>query len=209
MPARRLSVMATGALLALTACGGGGSAVVGDPPRSSLATSATSPSATPSASGSAHYRRHHPPSSTPTPTPKAATTAPLPATLAPRASTTASRPATKSPSPTHSSSPSHHPSPSASAPCAGVTGSTTTVQEQAGDKFVPSTVAISRCDSVQAVYSDTTGARHTFTGPGWDSGDMSSTGRTSYTYQFVSKGTFSFYCTYHERIGMTGTITVS
>jgi hypothetical protein len=46
-------------------------------------------------------------------------------------------------------------------------------------------------------------------GPGWDSGGMSSTGKTSYTYQFASKGTFNFVCSYHKSFGMTGTITVS
>ena len=62
---------------------------------------------------------------------------------------------------------------------------------------------------MKAVYSDTTGVRHTFTGPGWDSGQMTSTSNSSYTYQFVSKGTFNFYCTYHKSFGMTGTVTVS
>ena len=38
---------------------------------------------------------------------------------------------------------------------------------------------------------------------------MSSTGKTSYTYQFASKGTFNFVCSYHKSFGMTGTITVS
>ena len=94
--------------------------------------------------------------------------------------------------------------------CGGVSGSTTTIEEQSGYKFVPATVSISRCDSVKAVYSDTTRVTHTFTGPGWNSGDMSPTGTTSYTFQFVSKGTFNFYCTYHKTtFGMTGTITVS
>lgn len=199
----RLSAMATGAVLSLAACsGGGGSSVLSDPPVPTLTSTATSPAAV------ATHHRHHPASRvSTTPKPSASTSTPMPAATHSPAATTQS-PAHR-PSPTRSPSPSRHPSPSPTAACAGVTGTTTTIQEQSGDKFVPSTVAISRCDSVKAVYSDTTGTPHTFTGPGWDSGGMSSTGKSSYTYQFASKGTFDFYCTYHKSIGMTGTITVS
>jgi plastocyanin len=62
---------------------------------------------------------------------------------------------------------------------------------------------------VKAVYSDTTGAPHTFTGPGWNSGAMSASGEASYTYRFMSTGTFDFYCSYHRSLGMTGTVTVT
>jgi plastocyanin len=74
--------------------------------------------------------------------------------------------------------------------------------------FVPSTVSISRCDSVKAVDVDATVA-HTFTGPSWDSGQMTSSANSSYTVRFTSTGTFHFYCTYHQSVGMTGTITVT
>lgn len=75
------------------------------------------------------------------------------------------------------------------------------------DRFVPSTLSINRCDSVKTVYADTTGVPHNWNGPGWSSPDMSSSGQ-SYTYRFTSTGTFNFFCSYHQSVGMTGTITV-
>ena len=196
---RRVRLIATviGAVLSLAACGGGGrGTVTSDPPVPTLTSTATSPAAGPSSSPAAPDRHHSPASRV---------------TAAPISPAATTRPPARRPSTSHytSPSPSHHPSLSPTAPCAGVNGSTTTIQEQSGDRFVPSTVSISRCDSVKAVYSDTTGTPHSFTGPGWDSGGMSSTGKTSYTYQFASKGTFDFYCSYHKSIGMTGTVTVS
>jgi plastocyanin len=186
----RLLAMVTGAMVTLAACGGGGSAAIGNPPLPALPSAAGSSSATAgSSSAPAAHRRHHGGlrSSSPTATPSPAST-------------------THRPSPTHSPSPSHRPSSSPAPSCAGISGRTTTIQEQPVNRFVPSTVTISRCDSVKAVDADST-APHTFTGPGWDSGQM--TNGTSYTYKFASTGTFGFYCTYHQSEGMTGKITVT
>jgi len=36
---------------------------------------------------------------------------------------------------------------------------------------------------------------------------MTSNGQ-NYTYRFTSSGTFNFYCSYHQGVGMTGTVTV-
>lgn len=74
-------------------------------------------------------------------------------------------------------------------------------------RFAPSTLTISRCDSVKVVYADSTGVTHNWTGPSWSSPDMSTSGQ-SYTYRFTNSGTFHFYCSYHQGLGMTGTITV-
>ena len=60
---------------------------------------------------------------------------------------------------------------------------------------------------MKAVYADDTGVPHTWQGPTWNSGDLTTNGQ-SYTYRFASTGTFNFYCAYHKSLGMTGTITV-
>lgn len=209
MRVSRMSVLAVGALVSTAACGGtGSSSVVSDPPQPSLSSTASSPAAGSSAPATKHRPRHHTTraSASPAASPSANASSAAAPSHSPAPTT---RPPTHRPSPTHSSSPSHHPSPSPTSSCAGTIGSTTTVQEQSGDKFAPSSVTVSRCDSVKAVYSDTTGTSHSFTGPGWDSGAMNPSGTTSYTYKFVSKGTFNFYCTYHKSFGMTGTITVT
>jgi plastocyanin len=57
------------------------------------------------------------------------------------------------------------------------------------------------------VYADATGAPHNWVGPKWHSADLTGSGQ-SYTYRFTSTGTFSFYCSYHQNAGMTGTVTV-
>ena len=86
-------------------------------------------------------------------------------------------------------------------------GPTTNIQMVTGYRFSPSTVTINRCDAVKAVYADTSGAPHNWTGAKWHSPDMNSNGQ-SYTYRFTSSGTFNFYCSYHQNLGMTGTVTV-
>ena len=76
-----------------------------------------------------------------------------------------------------------------------------------GYRFSPSAVTINRCDAVKAVYADSSGVPHNWVGPKWSSPDMTSNGQ-SYTYRFTSSGTFNFYCSYHQGVGMTGTVTV-
>jgi len=76
-----------------------------------------------------------------------------------------------------------------------------------GYRFSPASVTINRCDAVKAVYADSSGFTHNWVGPKWSSPDMDSNGQ-SYTYRFTSTGTFSFYCSYHQGVGMTGSVTV-
>jgi len=76
---------------------------------------------------------------------------------------------------------------------------------QAPDRFSPSTLTIAIGDSVRAVNDDTN--HHTFTDSGvFDSGDVAPSG--GYTYRFTKAGTFDFVCSYHQAVGMKGTITV-
>ena len=78
-----------------------------------------------------------------------------------------------------------------------------------GYRFSPATVSIARCDSVKAVYADTSGVPHTWTSSRWDSGPMTASSNSSYTYRFVSTGTFNFVCSNHQAAGMTGAVTVT
>jgi len=83
------------------------------------------------------------------------------------------------------------------------------MREVTGYRFSPATLSISRCDWVKAVYADSTGVPHTWTGAHWDSGSMSASSNSSYTYRFTSTGTFDFVCSYHQAAGMTGTVKVT
>jgi plastocyanin len=73
-----------------------------------------------------------------------------------------------------------------------------------GYRFSPSTLTIAVGDSVKAHNGDN--VTHTFTGPSWDSGNMGPGAAMS--FRFTKAGTFSFYCTPHRNLGMTGTLTV-
>ena len=76
---------------------------------------------------------------------------------------------------------------------------------QAVDRFSPSTVTIAVGDRVRVVNDDT--SHHTFTDAGvFDSGDLGPS--TSYSYRFTRAGTFDFVCSYHQGVGMKGTVTV-
>jgi plastocyanin len=61
-------------------------------------------------------------------------------------------------------------------------------------------------DSVRVTNTDV--AAHTFTGQGFDSGNMPA-GGAPYSYRFTKAGTFDFVCSYHQAFGMTGTVTVT
>ena len=72
--------------------------------------------------------------------------------------------------------------------------------------FSPKSLAIAVGDSVRVTNKDST--HHTFTDGGvFDSGDLAMGG--AYTYRFAKAGTFSFVCSYHSTVGMTGSVTVS
>jgi plastocyanin len=87
-------------------------------------------------------------------------------------------------------------------------GATVGVDEVTGDRFSPSSVTLHVGDSVLVTNRDAV-APHTFTisALGVESGGMSQ-GQT-FRYRFTSPGRYTFVCTYHESIGMTGTLTVT
>jgi plastocyanin len=71
--------------------------------------------------------------------------------------------------------------------------------------FSPSSISIAVGDRVRVVNVDT--AHHTFTDAGvFNSGDVGP--NASYTYRFTKAGTFDFVCTYHETLGMKGSVRV-
>jgi plastocyanin len=71
--------------------------------------------------------------------------------------------------------------------------------------FAPSSLSIAVGDRVRVVNDDTT--HHTFTDAGvFDSGDLGQ--NASYTYRFTKAGTFDFVCSYHDAVGMNGSVTV-
>jgi plastocyanin len=124
----------------------------------------------------------------------------------PSLSPAARRTASATPSPTRSRTPSPKPSPTPS-PTPVPTGKTYAISEVAVDRFSPSTLSLRRGDSVLVTNKDSTD--HTFTvgSLGKDSGNM--TQGDTYRLTFSTRGTFDFVCTYHESLGMKGTITVS
>jgi plastocyanin len=84
---------------------------------------------------------------------------------------------------------------------------TTHVIHLSGYSFSPADLTIAVGDSVRAVVD---GGTHTFTssaGPkSWDSGGMSA--GQSYTVTFTTAGSYTFLCSYHSSLGMTGKLTV-
>lgn len=120
------------------------------------------------------------------------------------ASTTARTP---TPSPTRSRSTPRPtpttPRPTTSTPPAG----TTHVIHMSDFSFSPAALTIKVGDKVKAVNDM---GSHTFTsssGPrSWDSGGVDQ--GSSYTVTFTVAGSYSFVCSYHEGIGMKGTLTV-
>jgi len=74
-----------------------------------------------------------------------------------------------------------------------------------GDAFSPASLTIGVGDRVTVHNTDT--GHHTFTdSPTFDSGDVAPGG--TYTYLFRKAGRFDFVCSYHQSLGMRGTITV-
>lgn len=146
--------------------------------------------------------------SSPTPGPVVST---APASIAtpsrtpsPSASPAARRTPSPTPSPTRSRTPSPKPSPT---PSPTRVPKTYPISEVAVDRFSPDTVTLRRGDSVLVTNKDN--ADHTFTisSLGKDSGNMSP--GDTYRLTFNTTGTFEFVCTYHELVGMDGTVTVT
>lgn len=73
--------------------------------------------------------------------------------------------------------------------------------------FSPASLTIAVGDKVKAI-NDL--GSHTFTGSSgpksWDSGAVAQ--GSSYTVTFTTAGSYSFICSYHQSLGMKGSITV-
>jgi plastocyanin len=74
-----------------------------------------------------------------------------------------------------------------------------------GYRFSPMDLTIGVGDAVRAHNGDS--IIHTFTGATWDSGDVAP-GAYARTFRFNNAGTFNFFCSPHQGLGMTGTLTV-
>jgi plastocyanin len=81
------------------------------------------------------------------------------------------------------------------------------VAEVTGDRFSPSTLTLRSGDRVLVMNRDL--GAHTFTirALGVDSGSMGQ--GDTFRYAFRAPGRYTFVCTYHESLGMTGTLTVT
>jgi len=145
------------------------------------------------------------------PTPSASTAAvasPAATTARVTASPTPSPRASRSPSPSAKPRRTHAPSPTPSpTPAATRKAATYGVSQVTGDRFSPSTLTLRVGDYVLVTDKDNV-APHTFTidALNVDSGGMSQ--GDTYRYRFLKAGTFDFICSYHENVGMTGTVTV-
>ncbi|HUL42739.1 MAG TPA: plastocyanin/azurin family copper-binding protein [Bacteroidota bacterium] len=75
-----------------------------------------------------------------------------------------------------------------------------------GYSFSPSSMTIKKGTTI--TWKNNDGAIHTSTSDSgvWDTGDMPN--GASKTTTFNTVGTFNYHCTYHQAMGMTGTITV-
>jgi plastocyanin len=71
-------------------------------------------------------------------------------------------------------------------------------------RFHPSSLTISRGDTVRFVWEDG-GERHNVTFHGFHSQTM---GHGTYSVRFIGRGTFNYRCTIHEAQGMRGKIIV-
>jgi LPXTG-motif cell wall-anchored protein len=70
--------------------------------------------------------------------------------------------------------------------------------------FVPATITIGVGDTV--LWTNNGASPHTSTGGSWDSGTMNP--GATFSHMFSSAGTFPYHCTFHENLGMVGTVTV-
>lgn len=87
-------------------------------------------------------------------------------------------------------------------------GSTFSIDELQTDRYSPSTLTLRLGDYV-LVTNRSVNVPHTFsiTALGLDSMQPNNGDQTR--YRFSTKGTFNFFCDYHQSVGMTGTITVT
>ncbi len=72
-------------------------------------------------------------------------------------------------------------------------------------KFTPKTITISVGETV--TWTNNGPSAHTVTGASFDSGNLNPGDTFSHT--FTSAGTFAYHCTYHQQLGMVGTVIVT
>jgi plastocyanin len=184
MDTRYGGALALGVLLLVTACSSGDDSARTD--ASPTASASGSPTASASATASPAARSGATPSVTPSPRPSPRPTAGQPSPTPTRAARATASP---TPSPTRRSL-------------------TYAVRETAPDRFDPNRLSLRVGDRVRVTYDDPTGAPHDFVIEALkvDSGPMAD--GDTFAYRFTRTGTFTFVCSYHQRIGMTGTVTV-
>jgi len=86
----------------------------------------------------------------------------------------------------------------------GPASAATTGVSEVDFDFVPATVTIGVGDTV--LWTNNSSDVHTSTGGSWDSGTMNPGATFSHT--FSSAGTFPYHCTFHQSLGMVGTVIV-
>lgn len=135
------------------------------------------------------------------PSPTAARPSPTPL---PTPSPTARRTASPVPSvvPAATSRPTPRPTPSPTR-----SGATFGVDEVTGDRFSPSALTLRSGDRVVVTNRDVGAHTFTISSLGVDSGNMGQ--GDTFRYTFRAPGRYTFVCTYHEGLGMTGTLTVT
>jgi len=87
-------------------------------------------------------------------------------------------------------------------------GTPTDTIAQANYKFTPSTPSVKSGDTV-TVKNTTTDTPHTFTVTGQNIDVAVQPGKSAKVKVDLPPGTYPFVCTFHESLGMTGTLTVS
>ena len=87
-------------------------------------------------------------------------------------------------------------------------GSTFDIGELQTDRYSPSTLTLRVGDSV-LITNQSVGVPHTFTIMALGIDLMQPNQGSTSRYRFSAKGTYNFYCDYHQSAGMTGTITVT
>jgi LPXTG-motif cell wall-anchored protein len=86
----------------------------------------------------------------------------------------------------------------------GPASAATTGVSEVDFDFVPATVTIGVGDTVKWTNNSTD--VHTSTGGSWDSGNMNP--GATFIHTFGSAGTFAYHCTFHQSLGMVGTVIV-
>src|SRR2546422_5554303 len=86
----------------------------------------------------------------------------------------------------------------------GPAGAATSNVSEVDFDFVPATITVNVGDTV--LWTNNGASLHTSTGASWDSGSMNP--GATFTHIFSAAGTFAYHCTFHQSIGMVGTVIV-